>query len=153
MRIARCGFEALRRAALSFFVSHAWVLGIEQALGTLGKVHKRSQRPYTRETKRRGQPTHALEMSVCIRAIIWSWASAITQALGNIGKRHGRGRSDHTHAGRHFGGKRCTPSIRVHLGMHAPWHGTRPRPPPWRCTVRVYSCPYMTTTTTISKDA
>ena len=95
-RIARCGFEALRRAALFFFCQEQG-LGIEQALGTLGKTHEKGRSDRTHASRDVGTTGACLAVSARIRAIVRSWPHVgITQALGNIGKRHERGRSHHT---------------------------------------------------------
>ena len=95
-RIARCGFEALRRAALFFCQEQG--LGIEQALGTLGKTHEKGRSDRTHASRDVGTTGACLAVSARIRAIVRSWPHVgITQALGNIGKRHERGRTQPPH--------------------------------------------------------
>ena len=102
-------------------------LGIEQALGILGKIHVRGRSDHTHVRRTAGGNRRMRMPWKCPYTSGQSFGHGPRQseALGNSGKRHGtgRGRSDHTRAGRHSGGNRCAPSIRVHLGMHAPWHG------------------------------
>ena len=65
-RIARCGFEALRRAALFFFFQEQG-LGIEQALGTLGKTHEKGRSDRTHASRDVG-PRDNRRMPCGIRA-------------------------------------------------------------------------------------
>ena len=71
MRIARCGFEALRRAALSFFVSHG------------SSALNKPSAPSARSTKGRSDHTHVRRNAGGNRRMPWKCPYASGQSFGH----------------------------------------------------------------------